>query len=388
MAATTKRDYYEILGVDRGADIDAIKKSYRKLALQYHPDRNPDDSVAEERFKEVAEAYEVLSDSEKRPLYDRYGHEGVSGQFGQGGFQWGDFSHANDFDDIFSNFFGGGFEQMFGQRRRSRSGAMQGSDMRISLELDLEEIADGVEKRLRLRRVQTTCGTCGGGGAKAGSGPTACLACGGAGQVRKMTGGFFNLVTVTTCDRCGGSGQVISDPCGTCHGSGLVEDGREVTVRIPAGVAGGTTMRLRDQGNAGPNGGPNGDLLIDIRQREHESFAREDDDIHYALPISFSQAALGAKVEVPTLDGRVNLTIPEGTQSGKMFRLAGKGIPHLNSYGQGDMIVRVHVWTPVKLNSEERELFEHLSTLEESSPSGPPEGGSGFFNWMKDLFRD
>ena len=390
MATATKRDYYKVLGVDRSVDENGIKKAYRKLALQYHPDRNPGDAEAEEKFKELAEAYEVLGDAEKRQLYDRYGHQGVSSQFGQGGFQWQDFTHAQDFEDIFSSFFGGAFEDMLGGRRRGRTrgGPQQGSDVRISLRLTLEEIAEGAEKRIRLRRVQTACSACNGTGAKAGSRPTTCLNCQGAGQVRKMTGGFFNLMTVTTCERCGGTGQVIADPCDTCHGSGLAEDARTVSVRIPAGVASGTTMRLRGQGNAGPNGGPQGDLLIDIHEQEHEHFTRQDDDLYYDLPVSFSQAALGADIEVPTLDGRVSLKIPAGTQAGKMLRLAGKGISHLNSYGRGDMIVRVHVWTPIKLNAEERELFSELKKLEECSPSCPPQGGKSFFDWMKNLFKD
>ena len=383
-----KRDYYEVLGVERGSDEAAVKKAYRKLALKYHPDRNKGDSEAEEKFKELAEAYEVLSDSEKRSMYDRYGHDGVQGSFGQGGFQWQDFSHAQDFEDIFSSFFGGGFEDLFGGGRRSRRGGgmgyQQGSDIHISIRLTLEEIATGIEKKIRLKRVQVTCPTCQGSGAKPGSQPTTCLACGGAGQVRRQTGGFFNMVTVVTCERCGGSGQVITDPCETCGGRGTIEDSRTVSVKIPAGIESGTTMRVRGQGNAGPNGGPPGNLLIDINQEDHELFARHGNDIVYELPISFSQAALGARVEIPTLDGKVRLTVPEGTQSGKVFRLRGKGIPHLNSYGTGDMLVRIHVWTPLKLNGDERKLFEQLSMMEQGSE--PPEGGKGLFDRMRDLF--
>ena len=383
-----KRDYYEVLGVERNADEAAIKKAYRKLAMKYHPDRNKEDPTAEGKFKELAEAYEVLSDSEKKSLYDRYGHEGVQGSFGQGGFQWQDFSHAGDFEDIFSSFFGGAFEDLFSGGRRGRRGAgmghQQGSDVHIAIQLSLEEIATGVDKKIRLKRVQVACPTCHGSGAKPGSSPSVCPMCGGAGQVRRQTGGFFNMITVATCERCGGAGQVVSDPCTTCNGRGTIEDARTVSVKIPAGIEAGTTMRVRGQGNAGPNGGPPGNLLIDIHQEEHKLFTRHGDDIVYELPISFSQAALGARIEIPTLDGKVRLTIPEGTQSGKVFRLRGKGIQRLNSYGTGDMLVRIHVWTPLKINSEERGLFERLSEMEQGS--APPEGGKGLFERMRDLF--
>ncbi|HQE60835.1 MAG TPA: molecular chaperone DnaJ [Candidatus Latescibacteria bacterium] len=387
-----KRDYYEVLGIERTANDDAVKKAYRKLALKYHPDRNPGDKAAEEKFKELAEAYEVLSDPEKRQRYDRFGHQGVQDQFGQGGFQWQNFSHASEFEDIFSSFFGSrGFEDIFGgggTRTSRRRGAQQGSDVRVSLSLPLEEIATGVEKRIRLKRVQVRCPTCNGTGGKEGSKPTTCVACGGSGQVRRMQGGFFNLVTVATCDRCNGSGQVVTDPCPTCRGTGLTSDERTVSVRIPAGVANGNTMRLRGQGNAGPHGGPAGDLLIDIHEEEHPLFQRQDDDVVYELPISFSQAALGGDVEVPTLDGKVRMKVPPGTQSGKVLRLRGKGIPHMNGYGNGDMLVRLHVWTPVKLNSQERKLFEELARLEKSSESGTPAGGRSFFDKVRDAFRD
>jgi molecular chaperone DnaJ len=396
MATAAKRDYYEVLGVERGASQDDIKKAYRKLALKYHPDRNPDDAEAEGKFKELAEAYEVLGDEEKRKRYDRFGHSGVEESFGQGGFQWQDFSHASEFEDIFSSFFGRGFEDIFGggtrvhSRRRPGSGfgGIPGTDVRIALKLSLEEISEGAEKKIRLKRVRVHCGECGGSGAKAGAKPTTCPQCNGAGQVRRATGGFFNLVTVATCDRCGGTGQIIGDPCGACAGTGLVDDARTVSVKVPAGVSSGTTIRLRGQGNHGPNGGPAGDLLIDIQEQEHPQFTRHEDDIHYDLPISFSQAALGTEVEVPTLDGKVRLKVPDGTQSGKVLRLRGKGIPHLNNYGRGDMLVRIHVWTPMKLNSEERQIFEKLANLEKKSSSAPPDGGTSFFDKMRDIFRD
>ncbi len=389
MATAAKRDYYEVLGIDRNADLNAIKKAYRKLALKYHPDRNAGDKGAEEKFKELAEAYEVLSDAEKRQRYDRFGHQGVQDQFGQGGFTWQDFTHASEFEDIFSSFFGGGFEELFGGRRtRRRGGPPQGSDIRISLRLTLEEIAKGIEKKIRLRRVQVKCPTCHGSGGKDGAQPATCPQCGGSGQVRRMAGGFFNLVTVTTCDRCAGVGRITTEPCLRCGGSGMLEDERTVSVKIPAGVANGTTMRLRGQGNAGPQGGPPGDLLIDIMEEEHTLFTRQGDDIIYDLPISFSQAVLGDEIDVPTLDGTVRLKIRDGTQSGKILRLRGKGVPHLNEYGAGDMLVRVHVWTPIKLDAEERRLFQELREMEHASSSGTPQGGKSFFHQIRDIFRD
>ena len=393
MATTAKRDYYEVLGLERGASEGDIKSAYRKLALKYHPDRNPDSEEAEEKFKELAEAYEVLSDSQKRQRYNQYGHAGVQDTFGQGGFQWDNFTHAGDFEDILGSFFGGAFEDMLGggrgrTRRRSGMGGQQGTDVRISLRLPLEEIAEDTEKKIRLKRVRAKCGECGGSGARSGAQASTCPQCGGAGQVRQSTGGFFNLVTVVPCNRCSGAGQVIADPCGACAGTGTVDDARTVSVKVPAGVSNGTTIRLRGQGNAGPNGGPPGDLLIDILEQEHDLFTRHDDDVHYELPISFSQAALGVDVEVPTLDGRVRLKVPDGTQSGKTLRLRGKGLPHLNNYGRGDMLVRIHVWTPMKLDGDERELFRKLAELEEHSASSTPEGGKSFFDRMRDIFRD
>jgi molecular chaperone DnaJ len=395
MSTSAKRDYYEVVGVGKDASEDDIKRAYRKLALKYHPDRNPDNKEAEESFKELAEAYEVLGDAEKRGRYDRFGHAGVEQSFGQGGFQWQDFSHANDFEDIFSSFFGGGgFEDMLGGRGRTRRrpgsgfGGMQGTDVRISLRLSLEDVVEDVEKKIRLKRVSTHCDECTGTGARNGSKPQTCTQCGGAGQVRRATGGFFNLVTVVACDRCGGSGQVIADMCGACAGTGLVDESKTVSVKIPAGVSNGTTIRLRGQGNAGPNGGPNGDLMIDVLEKEHELFSRQDDDVYYDLPISFSQAALGADIEVPTLEGKVRLKVPDGTQSGKVLRLRGKGIPHLNSYGRGDLLVRIHVWTPLKVNREERAVLEQLAELEKNSASGTPDGGKSFFDKMRGIFRD
>ena len=383
-----KRDYYELLGVRKDAGADDIKKAFRNLAKQHHPDV---DAGSEEKFKELAEAYEVLGDAEKRRRYDQFGHQGVQDQFGQGGFQWQDFSHASEFEDIFASFFGSAFEDLLGGRRtrgRGRFGPQQGTDIRISIKLGLEEIAGGIEKRIRLKRVQVPCATCGGTGARPGSSPTTCPTCGGTGQVRRMTGGFFNLVTVTPCDRCNGSGEMIPNPCPACGGAGLVADDRTVNVRVPAGVSDGMTIRLRGQGNAGRRGGPPGDLLIDVHEEQHELFARRDDDIIYDLPISFSQAALGADVQVPTLDAKVRMKIPPGTQSGKILRLRGKGITHFNGYGQGDMLVRIHVWTPVNLNAEERHLFERLGDLEQGSPSAPPAGGRSFFERMRGLFGE
>lgn len=379
-----KRDYYKILGVDRNATEEEIKKAYRRQALKYHPDRNPGDKEAEEKFKETAEAYEVLSDPQKRSTYDRFGHEGLSGTFSPGGFQWSDFTHATDFEDIFESLFGEGiFGDFFGRRTATRrAGPQRGSDLKVTLKLSLEEIAAGVEKKIKLRRFER-CSACGGSGAKSGS-TRVCPVCQGTGQVRQASRSFFGqFVNITTCQRCGGEGRIADQPCPVCGGQGRVRGTSTISVNIPAGVSDGNYIPLRGQGDAGPRGGPAGDVIVFIEEQEHEQFERHGDDILYELPVSFSQAALGAEVEVPTLSGRVLMKIPPSTQSGKVFRLRDKGIPRLQSYGRGDQLVRVHVWTPTKLNEREKALFQELAR---SKNTTPPKGGRGFFKRVKETF--
>ncbi len=384
-----KRDYYEVLGVDRSTSDDAIKKAYRKLALQFHPDRNPDDTAAEESFKEAAEAYEVLSDNDKRARYDRFGHQGVSNDFGSGGFQWDNFTHASDFEDILGSVFGGGggiFGDLFGGggRGRRRSGPQRGADLQVKLPLTLEDIAKGVKKTIRLKRLEA-CETCRGTGAEGGNASKTCPGCRGTGEVRQVSQSFFgSVVNVTTCSTCRGEGTVIDKPCKSCQGEGREQKTVTVTVDIPAGASNGNYMTLRGQGNLGPRGGPTGDVIVLIEEQEHENFDRVDDDVIYELPISFSQAALGAAVEVPTLSGRVSLQIPEGTQSGKVFRLKNEGIPHLNEYGNGDQLVKIHVWTPTKLDSREKELFRQLGDMDSGKA---PDHDKGFFSRLKEMLE-
>lgn len=374
-----KRDYYEVLGLDKGADDAAIKSAYRKLALKYHPDRNPDDAEAEASFKEASEAYEVLSDAEKRAQYDRYGHAAVEGNFGQGGFQWSDFTHATDFEDIFGDFFGSIFGGAGGRRSRGPSGPPKGRDLRIALELSLEEVAEGVEKKINLTR-QHRCTVCEGSGAAPDSGVETCTTCNGMGQVQQVSRSFFGQsVSVTACPTCSGEGKTITDPCSECSGEGRVRDTASITVRIPAGVSTGNYIPLRGQGDVGPRGGPAGDCLVFIEETEHDQFTRQGNDIVLRLPVTISQAALGDNVEVPTLHGGVKMKIPEGTQSGRVFRLRSKGVPDVDGRGQGDQLVEVIVWTPTNLSSEERQLLERLDELRLKRES---KEGKGFFDRM------
>ena len=380
------RDYYEVLGVERGASDDQIKKSYRKLALKYHPDRNPGDEAAEASFKEAAEAYEVLSDTQKRQTYDQFGHQGLGGPFASGGFNWSDFSHAGDFNDIFSNIddiLGGGiFGDIFGGGRRRRSGPQQGEDLRITLPLTLEEIATGTQKKIKLTRLDK-CDDCTGSGAKAGSQASTCDVCGGTGQVRQATRSLFGqFVNVTTCPKCQGEGSMIQEPCPRCGGEGRTDIQNSMTVNIPAGVAEGNYIPLRGQGSVGRRGGPAGDCQVFIQEIEHEQFERHGNDVVYDLPVSFSQAALGAEIQVPTLGGKAKMKVPAGTQSAQIFRLRGKGIQDVNGYGRGDQLVRIVVWTPTKLNKDEQAIFQELAEHENGEP---PVGGKGFFDRGKEV---
>ena len=378
-----KRDYYEVLGLQRGASEADIRTAYRKLALKHHPDRNPDDAAAEERFKEASEAYEVLSDPEKRAQYDRFGHAGVESSFSRGGFQWSDFSHAGDFEDIFGDLFGSFFGGGRRGRRSAAGGPPPGRDLKIKVELTLEEIATGVEKKINLSRLER-CSACGGSGAAQGTATETCSMCGGVGQVQQVSRSFFGQsVTVTACPRCGGQGTIITRPCPACNGEGRVRTRARLSVRIPPGVRSGNYIPLRGEGEAGQRGGPPGDCLVFIEEKEHQYFTRDGNDVIYQLPVSFSQAALGDEVQVPTLTGHARMKIPPGTQSGRVFRLRGKGIPDVDGRGVGDQLVQAVVWTPQNLDERERELFGELSELERKRAERE---GKGFFDKMREAF--
>ncbi len=375
-----KRDYYEILGVDRSASEEEIKKAYRRLALQHHPDRNPGNKEAEEKFKEATEAYEVLKDPDKRGKYDQFGHVGVGANTGYEESYYRPFNrdHAMRIFEEFIRQFGLDDLDIFEERRtrRTKHGPVQGEDIQIRLKLSLEEIATGAEKKIKLKRF-VGCSSCGGTGAEKGTFNRTCPNCDGTGEVRKVSRSFLGQsIVVTTCNLCGGSGEVIEKACSTCGGDGRVKGESTINVKVPAGVVTGNYIPLRGAGNYGKRGGPAGDVLVFIEEQEHSQFIRHEDDLIYEVAISFPQAALGTEVEIPTLDGRVNLKIPSGTQSGKPFRLRGKGIPHLHSYGRGDQIVRVLVWVPNSLSSEEKRLLKELA---EKSGIKPPKGDKDFF---------
>ena len=351
----SKRDYYEVLGVNRDAGDDDIKKAYRKLAMKHHPDRNPDNKDSEEKFKEAKEAYEMLSDPQKKAAYDRYGHAGVDPSMGAGpgaqGFEGG---FADAFGDIFGDLFGGG-------GRGGRSNVYRGADLRYNLEITLEEAARGAEKTIRIPTVEE-CGSCHGSGAKPGTQPKTCPTCSGQGQVRVQQG-FFSIQQ--TCPKCHGSGKIIPDPCRDCGGAGRVKKHKTLEVKIPAGIDEGMRLRHGGHGEPGVNGGPAGDLYVEIHIRKHAVFEREHDDLHCEMPVSFSTAALGGEIEIPTLDGMARLKIPAETQSGKVFRLRGKGIKNVRSHANGDLLCHVVVETPVSLTERQKELlreFEEISS--------------------------
>jgi molecular chaperone DnaJ len=354
LATNTKRDYYEVLGVTRTATEVEIKSAYRKLAMTYHPDRNPNNPEAEEKFKEITEAYAILADGDKRSLYDRFGHAGVSGPGGGAGF---DPTIFQDFGDIFGEFFG--FGDLFGGGRGRRSRATRGADLREDLQLEFEEAFFGVEKQVKVRRHEA-CEGCRGSGAAPGKAPVTCRSCDGRGQVRYQQG-FFSIAR--TCSTCQGAGTVITDPCPKCKGQGRVVRERTVEAKVPAGVEDGTRIRFGGLGEAGQFGGPPGDLYVVLHVKEHTFFERDGNDLHCVIPISFAQAALGTEVMVPTLEGDHKLRIPEGTQSGTPFRVRSKGVPVLNGHGRGDLFVEVRIQTPGKLTKRQRELLTEFGEL-------------------------
>ena len=372
---SNKRDYYDILGLQKGESKDEIKKAYRKVAMKYHPDRNPGDAEAEAKFKEASEAAEVLTNEQKRQRYDQFGHAGVDGQAGGFGGAEGFSDFGDIFGDLFGDIFGGG-----GSRRGRRSQGIPGDDLQTVVDVTFEEAAKGVEKTISVHK-SSSCGTCNGSGAAPGSGATTCDYCGGAGEIRRQQG-FFTMAQ--TCPKCQGSGTMIKDPCRPCNGTGAVKKKSDLEVKVPAGIDEGQRLKLRGEGDAGRQGGPAGDLYVVIRIKEHEFFHREDFDVCCTVPISFSQAALGTTITIPTLTGNVEMKIAAGVQSGKKMRLKGKGIQRLGSYGQGDQIVTIHVETPTKLTSEQRKMFERLAELD-SGASNPM--STGFFDKVKDLFQ-
>jgi molecular chaperone DnaJ len=373
----SKRDFYEILGVNKDANDDEIKKAYRKLAMKFHPDRNPDNPKAEEHFKEAKEAYEILSDASKRSAYDQYGHAGVDQQAGMGGAGGFGGGFADAFGDIFGDIFGGA-----GGGRGGRSNVYRGADLRYNLEISLEEAARGTETKIRIPTM-AECDTCHGSGAKAGSKPETCPTCAGHGQVR-MQQGFFSIQQA--CPKCHGSGKVIAHPCGTCSGSGRVKQYKTLAVKIPSGVDEGDRIRLSGEGEAGVNGGPSGDLYVVIQIKAHAVFQRDHNDLHCEMPISFTTAALGGEIEIPTLDGHAKIKIPPETQSGKVFRLRGKGIKGVRSSTHGDLMCHMVVETPVSLTERQKELLRELEVLNEEDGARHNPRTKSWMDKMKDFF--
>jgi molecular chaperone DnaJ len=386
----SKRDYYEVLGVTKGSSADEIKKSYRKIAMQYHPDRNPGDKAAEEKFKEAAEAYDVLSNADKRAQYDRFGHAGMSGAAGRGGpggMNMDDiFSNFGDIfgDDMFGSFFGGGGGRGGGRRQGSR-----GANLRVKLKMNYEEIAKGANKKIKVKKY-VPCQPCGGSGAKDKNAVQQCGTCGGSGQVRRVTNTFMGqMQTVTTCPTCNGEGSTITSKCTSCKGEGRVYADDVLNLDIPAGVQEGMQLSMGGAGNAGERGGPPGDLLIVVEEEKHPQLKRDELDVVYSLNLSFPDVVLGTHIEVPTIDGRAKLKIPAGTHSGKIFRLKGKGFPAFQSYEKGDQRVEVNVWTPQHLTKDEEALLEKLKTAPNFQPgatNAQDREEKGFFDKIKDAF--
>ena len=386
-----KRDYYEVLGVDKSASAEDIKKAYRKMAIKYHPDKNPGDKEAEEKFKEAAEAYSVLSDADKKARYDQFGHAGVEGS---GPDFSGGFGNLNDIlNDLFGGAFGGGFGGFSGfgggfggQRGQRQQRVYRGRDIRVRVKLTLEEIAKGVEKEISIEK-NVPCTECGGKGAKNSSDIKTCPACQGTGQVQRVVNSFLGqTVTYSTCQQCGGEGKIISNPCRSCNGTGLVRKRETIKVKIPAGVEAGMQLTLQGEGHAAKNNGINGDLLVVIEEHEHANLKREGNNLYYTKVISVVDAMLGAEVSIPCLDGEYKIKVDAGTQSGEVVRLRGRGLPSVNGYGgTGDLYVKIAVWIPKKLSKEEKEIIESLRNKESFKPN-PSKEDKSFFDKIKDLF--
>lgn len=380
----SKRDFYEILEVPKNASEADIKKAYRKMALKFHPDKNPGDKSAEDKFKEAAEAYEVLSDPQKRERYNRYGHDGVGNQ--GGGMSMDDiFSH---FGDIFGGAFGGfggGFSSGFGGGGAHRR-VNRGSNLRVKVKLTLDEVADGVEKKIKVSKY-VKCDPCSGTGAQHGSSYSTCHTCHGSGQVTRVTNTFLGqMQTTSTCPSCGGEGRSITQKCTSCGGDGIVRGEEVITINIPAGVADGMQLSVSGKGNAGARGGINGDLIIIIEEKEHEDLVRDGNNLIYEKYISFPEAVLGCQVDVPTLEGKARITLEPGIQSGKVLRLKGKGLPNIDRYGKGDLLININVWTPESVSKEEKAILEKLALSPNFSPA-PSKGQKNFFSRMKEYFQ-
>ncbi|MDI6748225.1 MAG: molecular chaperone DnaJ [Rhodocyclaceae bacterium] len=367
-----KRDYYEVLGVNRDASDEEIKKAYRRLAMKHHPDRNPDNPKSEDRFKEAKEAYEILSEPKKRQAYDQFGHAGVDQQAGMGG---GPGNFGDAFSDIFGDIFGG-------RGGGGRSNVYRGADLRYNLEVTLEEAARGTETRIRIPTM-AECESCEGTGAKKGTEPKTCPTCGGHGQVR-MQQGFFSIQQ--TCPKCHGSGRYVADPCGTCHGAGRVKQHKTLSVKIPSGIDEGDRIRLSGEGEHGVNGGPPGDLYVQIHIKPHQVFQRDHDDLHCEMPVSFTAAALGGEIEIPTLDGIAKLKVPAETQSGKVFRLRGKGIKGVRSAAHGDLLCHVVVETPVSLTDRQKELLREFEEISQGNAATHHPKAQGWLDKVRDFF--
>jgi molecular chaperone DnaJ len=383
-----KRDYYEILEISKNATAEEIKKSYRQKALKFHPDKNPGDKEAEEKFKEAAEAYEVLSNAEKRARYDRYGHAGLGNGGGYGGYGGGMSMDDifSQFGDIFGSAFGGGFGGGFGGSSRGGRRVNKGSNLRIKVKLTLEEILKGVEKKIKVSKY-VSCKDCKGTGAKNATAYHTCNTCNGSGRVTRVTNTFLGqMQTTSTCPTCSGEGQTITEKCTTCFGNGIVKDEEVITINIPAGVGEGMQMSMSGKGNAAARGGIPGDLIILIEEIKHESLIRDGNNLLYDHYISFPEAALGTTIEVPTLEGKARIKIDAGTQSSKVLRLKGKGLPSVNAYGRGDLLVNINVWTPQNITREEKQILEKLANAESFKPN-PQKSDKSFFERMKDYFQ-